>query len=322
MSDLLPPTTPASPEPNAPATVTIRTFRDRVSAENSLDRLKYEGIEASILELAPPPGSPALNTSAVRIVVDAENASRAKKILLNQIKEMAPGAPSAGRRKPRPAHRAHTGPPWLFIIIALLGAGGAMYYLLYGSVSSKTGNAGAIRERYVNEDTNGDGKIDLRRYLAVSGQLIRQEIDVDYDEKWDQRMNYEFGVMKRRAADLDKNGIMDLEVFYDYLGRPFYSQIQMNGKGSVTKRTFFQEGIEFEDWEPTDDDPGPSEEEKAPAGGNSWPFRVLIDSDADGHFDLDQQLNLKGEVTSERALEKGAIENNAPAFPQPPGKKK
>ena len=89
----------------------------------------------------------------------------------------------------------------------------------------------------------------------------------------------------------------------------------MNGKGAVTKRTFYQEATDFEDWEPTEEDPGPPEDPAQPGGGENRPFRVLIDTDGDGHFDLDQRLNLKGEVLSERALEKNALENQPPKFP-------
>ncbi len=316
--------TPESPPPRTtadPATRTVRTFKHRAMAERAVERLKEKGIEGTILELAPPPGRGALVTEAVRVVVDAEHAVQATRMLQHFTQETAGVShPHSGgtRRKARPLPQAKAGPPWLFITIALLGAGGAIFYGLGGAPSRKPATPMAKpRERYVNEDTNHDGKIDQRRYLAASGEIIRDEVDVDFDGQWDVLTLYDAGRIKRRSRDLDHNGIMDEDMFYDRLGRPFYSQIVLNGKGPVTRRVFYQEATEFPDWEPTANDPGPPDDPTQPGGGDSWPFRVLLDTDADGHFDLDQTLDLKGSVISERKLEKGAPENNPPTFPNP-----
>lgn len=329
MSDS-PSSQPAS-GPNQPAaTRTVRTYKNRESAEAAVARLKSEGIEATILELATPPGRPALVSDAVRVVVDSEHATQATRILLNQESRSDGGGGSGSqeRRRSRPMSRPKTGMPWLFILIAILGAGGAVFYFIYGLGVKSTGKSTERpRERYVNEDTNHDHKIDLKRYLASNGQLLREEADSDFDGKSDVISTYNFGLLKSRAMDLDHNGIMDQTTYYDYLGRPFYSQVLMNGRGVATKRTFYQESMEFEDWEPTEEDPGAPQRQtesgkwvpdySQPGGGPSWPFRVLIDEDADGNFDLDQTLNIKGEVIREVKLEKGAIENKPPAFPSP-----
>jgi hypothetical protein len=310
---------PDSTPPPQPATRTIRTFKNRASAELAVLRLKEQGIEGTILELAPPPGRPALISEAVRLVVDSEDANKATRLLLNLSAENA-GGPMGGveaRRKPRPVPRMKAGPPWLFILMALLGAGGAIFYAAWNFYGIKTKPTEQVRprERYVNEDTNHDGKIDQRRYLAASGEILRDEVDTDFDGQWDVRTLYDRGRLKRRSMDLDHNGIMDEDTSYDRFGRPFYSQVVMNGKGPVTKRVFYQEATEFPDWEPTADDPGPSNDPAQPGGGDSWPFRVLLDTNSDGHFDLDQKLNLKGEVIEEIKLERGAPENNPPTFP-------
>jgi hypothetical protein len=310
-----PDSAPSSPQP---ATRTIRTFKNRAVAEIAVARLKELGIEGSILELAPPPGRPALISEAVRLVVDTEHATKATRLLLNLSSE--PGGGGIGmdvRRKPRPMPRVKTGPPWLFILIALLGAGGAIFYAAWTFYGPK--KVAAVvekpRERYVNEDTNHDGKIDQRRYLSASGEIMRDEVDVDFDEKWDSRTSYDHGRIKRRSQDLDHNGIMDEDMYYDRMGRPFYSQLIKNGKGPVTKRVFYQEATAFTDWEPTNDAPGPSDDLSQPGGGDSWPYLVLLDTDADGHFDVAQSLGIKGDIISEKKLEKGAPENNAPTFP-------
>jgi hypothetical protein len=320
MSDSPPPDASLPP---SPATRTVRTFKNRATAEAAVEKLKGHGIEGSILELAPPPGRPALISEAVRLVVDSEHAAQAMRLLANFTIDnggaagLGQGVNRGGRRKPRPTPRVNAGPPWLFIIIALMGAGGAIFYgaWSYFGPEAKPVTVLRPRERYVNEDTNHDGKIDQRRYLAASGEILRDEFDVDFDGKWDVRTSYDRGRLKRRSTDLDRNGIMDEDVFYDRMGRPFYSQLIMNGKGPATKRSFYQEAMEFPDWEPTAEDPGPSADPTQPGGGDSWPFRVLLDTDADGHFDLDQKLNLKGEVIDERKLEKGALENSPPTFP-------
>ncbi len=312
---------PSAPDPtpsSQPATRTIRTFKNRALAELAVARLKEQGIEGTILELAPPPGRPALVSEAVRLVVDSEDATKATRILLN-VNADSGGLATAGgaRRKPRPAPRTKVGPPWLFILMALLGAGGAIFYAAWNfyGVKTKPKEQARPRERYVNEDTNHDGKIDQFRYLAASGEILRDEVDTDFDGKSDVRTLYDRGRLKRRSIDLDHDGIMDEDTSYDRFGRPFYSQVVMNGKGPVTKRVFYQEATEFPDWEPSMQNPGPSTDLTQPGGGDCWPFRVLLDSNADGHFDLDQKLNLKGEVIEEIKLERGAPENNPPTFP-------
>ena len=302
---------------NCPAvTQTVRTFKSREFAELAVGSLKQSGIEATILELAAPPGRPALISDAVRVVVNSEDAARASKILLNQSREFVPGsANDSVRRKHRAMPAQKAGLPWLFLLVALAGSAGAIYFYADRFVGKKPAPTTRSRDRYVNEDTNHDGKIDLKRFVSAAGNVVREEVDYDGDGNWDVRSLYSFGRLTRRSMDLDHNGIMDEETYYDRFGKPFYSQILMNGKGAVTKRTFFQEAIEFEDWEPTEEDPGPPEDLTQPGGGENRPFRVLVDTDADGHFDVDQRLNLKGEILSERALEKNALENQPPRFP-------
>lgn len=307
---------PTPPSEENPSQRTIRTCRDRAAAEEIVARLSREGIEASIMELESPPGRPPLTTSALRIVVDSDQAERATRLL----QQHSPAVISKVRGPRKAGYRPlqmKSGTPWLFILVALLGAGAAIYYYIYGHAPGKPqGTVERKRERYVNEDLNHDGKVDWYRYLNAAGQLLREEIDLDGDGKSDMRMNYNAGRLTRRAVDLDRNGIMDQETYYDSKGRPFYSQVKLNGKGSVSKRTFYQEAWEFDDWEPTDLDPGPSEELDKIVGGNCWPFRELLDEDGDGNFDLDRQIDRKGKVTGERKLEKGAIENNPPKFPE------
>lgn len=321
MSDA--PSSPDSgpPSPAAPATRTIRTYKNRSLAEAAVERLTKEGIEASILELAPPPGRPALKSDAVRVVVNAEDAARAMKLLVVHSPEGTSGAGSEPRRRPRPAPHAKTGMPWLFILISLFGAGGAIFYFVSNFYGPKTpqGPIDKPVERFVNEDLNHDGKIDVRRYLNAAGHLAREEQDWDFDGKWDSRSNFENGKLKRRTLDIDKNGVYDEETMYDRLGRPYYSQLRMNGQGAVTKRMFYQEAVEFDDWDPSPEELGPPDDprEKNPVrieGGDSWPYKILLDNDVDGHFDVEQLLNIKGEVKSERKLEKGAPENDPPPF--------
>lgn len=309
---------PSDPTPKAAAvTQTVRTYKNREVAEQALQLLQQNGIEATILELASPPGRPTLVSDAVRVVVNSEDAAKAGKILLSQSRAFVPGAVTDNpRRKPRSHPMQKTGFPWLFLMAALAGSAGAIYYYTDSLVGKKPPPAARSRDRYVNEDTNHDGKIDLKRFVNAAGVVVREEVDYDGDGIWDVRTQFSNGRMTRRAIDLDHNGIMDEETYYDRYGRPFYSQVLMNGKGAATKRTFYQEATEFPDWEPTENDSGPSPDPTQPGGGDNFPFRVLIDSDADGHFDLDQTLNLKGEVISERKLEMNALENQPPKFPE------
>lgn len=315
----------AQPQPGStpPATQTVRTFKDAADAEKARAMLKAEGIEAAILDLALPPGHHQRSSGGVRLVVDSDQASRATQLLLRHLREQQPNAPSKTLRRPQPrvVPQGRFASTALFVLIGITGAAFATWYFTsqFGGAKRSGGKRGPQPDRYVYEDINHDGNIDARRVITAEGAPIREEWDVNFDGKWDMRRNFAGGRLSVRAMDTDGNGITDEETYYDSAGRPFYSQLIPNGKGAVRKRIFYQDAELFEGWEPdpelaqllSAEDP----RDPVPLGGEVRPVRILLDDDADGHFDREQQLDLKGQVKSERKLEKNAPENQIPPFP-------
>ncbi len=337
------PATPASPrKEEGPVTRTVRTYKKRSMAEAAETMLREQGIEATILDLALTPGSKNVKPGAVRLVVDADQAAAATSLLLkydrsNQPPPAAgegvrskryrplPKGPSVpggllsifgglGRRSGEPG-RGITPGAVLFMLMAVASAGLGIFYFIKHRVARKIakGTEASKIERLIYEDMNHDGVVDLRRYVTTNGLPIREEVDANFDGKWDVRLLFSEGRLVRRTVDVDGNGIYDEETYYGAEGQPVYGQLVLNGRGPVTKRTFFQDVLDFPDYEPPPDE-GEDEEGK-PSTGEFRQSRILLDTDGDGNFDVDRQLNSKGETLSESKLEKGAPENAPPAMP-------
>jgi hypothetical protein len=344
---------PPSSASSSPSPVrTVRTYKERSAADQAVAVLKAEGIHAVILDLALTPGSRNVKPGAVRLVVDAEAADKATSLLLKHDRENKPAAAEDAadrvrRRRYQPlppgmamprglfggllgslmrgqssgaAGRRGLGPgALLFFVMAITAAAMGVYFWARSQAGPRNAAAKASKnpERLVYEDLNGDGKIDFTRFVTGAGLPMRQEQDFNFDGKWDIRLSYENGRLVKRAADTDGNGIYDEETYYDSLGRPYYSQLIPNGRGPAVRRTFFREAIEFDDYVEPEDAPVEDPSAKVPShpvGGECRAWKILLDNDADGQFDIEREVNLKGETLKERNLPKGAPENDPPTF--------
>jgi hypothetical protein len=325
-------TEPETPSSNpAPSTRTVRTYKLRSDAEAAVEILSKAGISASVLDLTSAPHTARTAPNAVRLVVDAEQASRAETLLHShqrslkenqtktetdlQRRERERQRYSRDRQQPKKGFDISAG---LFISLALLGAFGVVAYMLsYFLRSNNSSPETALpKPRNSNLDLNGDRKIDLKRYLDTMGRPIREIQDYNYDGIFDAQLGYENGRLTHRSVDLNGDGTWDEFFYYDYLGRLFYSQVIMSGHGGVSKRTYYKEEPDFNDYEWPEEVLGDPKE--IPDGGDVWPWLVLTAPKADGVFNHLVEYDSKGNEKSQRDLAPDAPESAAPVFPKRP----
>ena len=67
--------------------------------------------------------------------------------------------------------------------------------------------------RWLEIDSNGDGKIDHRMLLARNGDKIYEEMDINHDGIMDSLSYYSRGVLVREEIDTNYDGKVDLWVF-------------------------------------------------------------------------------------------------------------
>ena len=67
--------------------------------------------------------------------------------------------------------------------------------------------------RWVEIDSNGDGKIDHRMLLTPNGDKIYEEIDLNHDGIMDDLCYYSRGVLIREEIDTNYDGKIDLWVY-------------------------------------------------------------------------------------------------------------
>ena len=67
--------------------------------------------------------------------------------------------------------------------------------------------------RWIEIDSNGDGKIDHRMLLASNGDKIFEEIDMNHDGAMDDLCYYSRGVLLRQEVDSNFDGKVDIWIF-------------------------------------------------------------------------------------------------------------
>jgi hypothetical protein len=308
---------------------TIRTFKHAEDAEAAQRMLKEHGIEASLLELTLPPGSVGRRTAAgaMRMVVETEVASRAEQLLKKEAEKTPTKAQEAIEAQRERRERSHarwerdrrslssrrlTGAPFI-ILLALLGSLGGVVYMIKNFFMDQPSGVDTTPEvRIVNQDLNGDRKIDLQRSINRSGLTLKEEYDIDFDEIFDFSVLYDRGRMIERHRDLDKNGIYDESYYYDKFGRPYFSELRMNLERRLSYRIFYKEDREFKDYVVPEDG---SHDGRLP-GGENWPWRKYTDTDGDAYFDLLEEFNSTGEVIHSEKISKDHAGNKPPLFPE------
>ena len=67
--------------------------------------------------------------------------------------------------------------------------------------------------RWLEIDSNGDGKIDHRMLLSRNGDKIYEEMDVNHDGLMDDLCYYSRGVLARQEIDSNYDGKIDIWIF-------------------------------------------------------------------------------------------------------------
>ena len=67
--------------------------------------------------------------------------------------------------------------------------------------------------RWLEIDSNGDGKIDHRMLLNSSGEKIYEELDMNHDGIMDDLCYYSRGVLLRQEVDSNYDGKIDIWIF-------------------------------------------------------------------------------------------------------------
>jgi hypothetical protein len=103
------------------------------------------------------------------------------------------------------------------------------------------------------QDRNRDGEWDLRSYYDGHGNIMRSELDNNFDGKMDEIWTYSNGDLVSMQKDTDFNGIPDEFCTYKY---HIVQQMEMkpNGTKYATVREIFKDGVLTEIWRDGDSD--------------------------------------------------------------------
>jgi hypothetical protein len=64
-------------------------------------------------------------------------------------------------------------------------------------------------------DINGDNKADVNQFFDDQGELLKQELDLDYDKRVDKIVYYKKGKIEREELSSLYDGRFDVKKFYD-----------------------------------------------------------------------------------------------------------
>lgn len=90
-------------------------------------------------------------------------------------------------------------------------------------------------------DTNFDGRIDVWRIYALSGRLMREQIDLDFDGIVDRTLHFDQARVARRELDTNGDGSMD-EIRTYRQGQLHRIERDLTHTGEVDEWLFFREG--------------------------------------------------------------------------------
>jgi hypothetical protein len=64
-------------------------------------------------------------------------------------------------------------------------------------------------------DLNHDGRVDVVAYYDATGNVVKEEIDLDFDSKFDETVFYEAGRVLRKELDRNHDGRPDVWSYYE-----------------------------------------------------------------------------------------------------------
>jgi hypothetical protein len=95
-----------------------------------------------------------------------------------------------------------------------------------------------VRKEY---DLNLDSKIDVWRFYSDKGEMIREDMDYDFDGHIDAENYYETGVLLKQAMDLSFDGKPDLFKFFDK-GTIARLEADTNNDGKTDYWEYYEKG--------------------------------------------------------------------------------
>jgi hypothetical protein len=284
------------PAPTAPRR-TLRTYAHSEDAEQARSLLEDHKIRAEVIvHFFTPPGSGKRLPGGCSLMVGAEDAAAATRLLL----KMAPSGTAGRTEAPRPplarsplrrqfGPRARQRSAVPMILMALICSGAGIYWVVKEALAGKPAVSEAGEQSQENilvrEDVNWDGEDDSIREYSPGGQLLSILEDRDFDGKMDFRWTWQRGQLVYRDRDIDRDGIMDERTTFDAYNAPCYVDVRWKGRGPVVRRRLYREGV-------------------------LW--NILEDKAADTQFDWVEEFSPGGVLIREEALPPDSPENGVP----------
>jgi hypothetical protein len=95
-----------------------------------------------------------------------------------------------------------------------------------------------VRKEY---DLNLDTKVDVWRFYNDKGEMIREDMDYDFDGHIDAENSYDTGVLQKQAMDLNFDGKPDLFKFFDK-GSIARLEADTNNDGKTDYWEYYEKG--------------------------------------------------------------------------------
>jgi antitoxin component YwqK of YwqJK toxin-antitoxin module len=93
----------------------------------------------------------------------------------------------------------------------------------------------------VERDLNFDGRKDLFRYYNDEGEVIQEEIDLDFDGKIDVTVSFENGEIVEQQYDTDYDNIVDIWIYFEG-GVPIRAEHDSDKDGKIDTWEYYKEG--------------------------------------------------------------------------------
>jgi hypothetical protein len=296
--------------PPAPSRRAVRSYARGEDAQHAVAHLAEHGITATVEEQRhTDKGSGLLLFRGSRVFVDKDQAALATRLLLRMAPTEAPDArnrssakadsSAAGGRLFRRLNRPKQTSPVFIIGVAILCAGFATIYGFYKMFAGRTVpvKQTEIFGYTIEQDIDYDGRVDRIIEYTTQHRPMKMIEDRNLDGDMDMITSWEKNRLKKRARDIDLNGLMDETTYFDPDELPHYADIRPDGKGVILERRVYRYDPELD---------------------KVVLQKTLRDTDEDGNFDLMIVCDEEGKPASEEKITPDSPENKLPVWVAPP----
>lgn len=91
-------------------------------------------------------------------------------------------------------------------------------------------------------DINFDGKVDIWSHYDAEGNLVKEELDLDADERVDVTTYYENGKVARKEEDHEFDTKPDVFKYYEE-GKLVRKELDTNNDGAIDEWHYFEDGV-------------------------------------------------------------------------------